>query len=770
MVAAIGQGLDHSRAVVPRRSGARAHLSMSWLPAVVTLLTLLGLLLGAGTAGWDIVRYTAYTGWAVVLPGTLLYRVLRRTAHSLLDDVAMGAALGLVLEIAALGAFSAADLRGLLWLWPAFVVVPFVAVPSLRGHWLPAYTRTAPTGWSWAVAGVSVWFLTYLTVAFLRPNQPVPTHGPQRYLIDELFFLGLVGEAKRSFPPSTPSVAGETLPYHWFSFAHMASASIISGVDVPVVVFRFAVPLLGLLAVVLLAVAGWRLTGRPWVGVGAAVLTFVVGELTAPGPDLGALGSIMTFFSWSSLSVLYSTALAIPLMVLVADRIRGVDGAVGARGGWSDWVLLGLFAFAVPGGKSTVLPVMLVGVGLVCLVQLLRRRSGPLHRRTRAAPWLVVAILLVAQVCAIVLLYRFETQTLRFEPLSILRGYLTSKYDRPWWKEAGAVGFALGGYLVCVCARLAGIPVLARLRGRTWGDTEWFLFGATAAGLGATLLLWHSSWSQLFFMVAGWPFGAVLSAAGLVALVERHRLRARTVGLIVAGTFAVAAVVPFVVWQPERPLREIGYFQLFPVYEVGAATAGIALLVALGALAVRRWRLVTGGSVAVLCVVLAAGLPRMVWDARYNANMDATTYHLVVTPAQAQGARWLRDHSAPGDLVATNTHRLPEAPPRDWSLSYWVSGFTERRMLVESWGYTTRAYREAVARGEAGTSNTFWDPRLLADNDAAILDSTPERIAWLRGRGVRWILVERRFGVESPRLRDLAELRWEREDTAVYRL
>jgi len=96
-------------------------------------------------------------------------------------------------------------------------------------------------------------------------------------------------------------------------------------------------------------------------------------------------------------------------------------------------------------------------------------------------------------------------------------------------------------------------------------------------------------------------------------------------------------------------------------------------------------------------------------------------------------------------------------------LSFWISAFTERRVLLESWGYTVRAV-------DSGGVSRFWDPDLLAANDNAIYATTPDGLAWLRARGVHWIVVDRRYGHESPDLANLAALRWNGADIAVYEL
>ena len=86
-----------------------------------------------------------------------------------------------------------------------------------------------------------------------------------------------------------------------------------------------------------------------------------------------------------------------------------------------------------------------------------------------------------------------------------------------------------------------------------------------------------------------------------------------------------------------------------------------------------------------------------------------------------------------------------------------------RGYRLAPWGYTGRAV-------DSGGVSRFWDPDLLAANDNAIYATTPDGLAWLRARGVHWIVVDRRYGHESPDLANLAALRWNGADIAVYEL
>ena len=137
----------------------------------------------------------------------------------------MGTAVGFALEIGAWAAFSALGQQRLLGLWPLAVVLAFVAVPRLRRHWRrpPGYA-SAPTLWSWLVAATVVAAAGYVIVLLAGARPPVPTGAAARYHIDITYLLALVGEAKHHLVLHSPAIAADPVHYHFFAYAHEASA------------------------------------------------------------------------------------------------------------------------------------------------------------------------------------------------------------------------------------------------------------------------------------------------------------------------------------------------------------------------------------------------------------------------------------------------------------------------------------------------------------------------------------------------------------------
>ncbi|MFF5234801.1 hypothetical protein [Dactylosporangium sp. NPDC000521] len=720
------------------------------LPWLALALATVALPLALGTSPLDVALYAGYFAYAVVAPGTLLYRAIRPTPQSLLEDLTYGTVVGLLAETACLAAASLLDLRGWLWAWPLLAIVPLA-----RHRRSPDYPERPSAAWSWAVAGIAAGFLAYLTAAFLAVNPPLPTGGAHDYMIDQLNLLAVSADLKHHFPLAVPEQGDRTLGYHWFAYGHVAASSLISGVDLPVVWFRLDLPVLAVLAVCLLAVTGRRVAGHPWAGPVAAALMFTVGELVPQRQAPAFFGSITAYYSWSSRSLLFGAALSMPLIAAIVSVLRG--------GGRRDWLLVLLFAAGTTGAKSTIVPLFGAGVAAVCTVHLLRRRP-------RWTPWLLGGSLAAITVGAVAVLYGFEGQGLRWGPFAIMLDFVGSQRHGTTVRDVPLILWGLGAYGIAMGARLAGVLLL-----RHWDDACVFLAGTTVAGVAGTLCVWHVSWSEHFFVVAAWPCAAILSATGLVRLPWSPR--ALWTALAVAAALAAVSVA-FTL-----PVPRHRWWVPLPVYALGALVLVSALLLyllshrlsprLLDRLLDRLWhRLLDrrAGAFGALVVVLFAGVARLPFDAVTNANLGLA-YHIRITPDQVAGARWLRAHSTPAEYVATNVHRVGGSGlMRGQSLAYWISAYSERRVLLGSWGYSPESTESQSRAHRIGPALTYWDPARLALNDAAVLDPTPARLSWLREQRVRWILVDRAHGTPTAALPTLTDLAWQRGDITVYRL
>jgi hypothetical protein len=734
-----------------------------WLPLVAGVVYFAGLLVAAGTAPADIARYATYIFFALILPGTLVYRSLRGRPHTLVEDIAMGAAVGLALELAAWAVFAAFGIAGWLWLWPLAIIALFAGVPRLRRHWVVrGYVRT-PVGWSWSVAGVVAFFTTYLSSTFLQRNPILPTSEDTRQYLDLAYQLSLAGEAKHQFPLHVPQVAGEPLDYHWFGYVHMAATSLIGHIDLPVVALRLAVPGLCAAAIVLTAVLGWRVSGRPYVGAVAAVLFFVIGETNFTHPVTMPFGTQVSFVIWHGMSMIYSWVLLIALIAVLADVVdRRPDRPVAPIGPGA-FVLATLLMFASSGAKASSLPVVAVALAITAVVLLITKRR---------IPWAVVGAGLLtgaAQFSATAVLYRFKAYGLQIGLFSGLDPYWTQPPTRPDWMQPFVVAAVFAAFLVSMQLRVVGIAPLLWLRRGRLEPVQLFLLAGAAAGPGLYLVLQQTGGAEQYFTRAGFAFAVVLSAWGYAMVFERARMDSRGKALLgaTAAFFALVLIAIQIDYAGPPPIGP-RLASLWPLlsWSLGLAAVGLVVAALWTPLSRRVAALRGRGAVVALTAVLLVGTPGLIMDMYMSEQSpNGGAYATVPMPrSRVEAARWVRDHSSPHDVIATNGHCLAVRDGRCDARSFWLSAYSERRVLVEGWAFAPRV-------AALGAYAPFWDQDLLRRNDGAFTTPSPDGLRELREQhGVRWLVVDRSANLESAVLPALARLSFDNGRMAVYEL
>jgi len=735
-----------------------------WQPLAVALVVMAAVLLASHTAPLDILRYIGYAVLSVIGPGMLVFRSLRRRPHTFVEDVAFGAAVGLVLELAGWAVFGALGLQGVVWLWPLLVYVPFAAVPRLRRHWLVRDYPSRPSlVWSWTVAGAISFFSLYLYVVFFSLNPIVPDTESTDQFLDLAYQLSLAGEAKHHMPLDLPQVAGEPLHYHWFAFSHLAMGSLVGGIDLPVLTMRLMVLAICALTTLLLAVVAWRITGRPFAGAAAALLFAVVGEFDFVASGWPPFGTQVAFVIWPSLSMTYSWVLLVALIGALADRLPRWDGDSTIDPiGPGAWGLVGLFALASSAAKASSLPVALSGLALAWVAVLVFRRRFPW-----AVTWLGI-IVAGAQLFALAAIFAFERYGLSITALQPIKQFLPADdIARSPLKLAVLHTAVWLAFLLHLQLRAAGIVPLMWLRRGRLTPVQWFLLGGAIAGPALNLLL--KDYAATWFTRAGFPFSIILSVWGFMLVFERARVSRRgTVALAIgSGAYALLLMVVAAVWAlPRYPTYRV-FAPVLPMLIFGAVLAVIATLVAAAWVPLRsraEWMRGRGGLVLLIGILLA-GSGGLVLDARFSWGVPGGPYteKALVPASQVVAARWVRDHSDPEDVIATNSHCVNAAHDCAAARSFWLSAYSERSVLIEGWAFAPRVQTNVTA--------PFWDQDLFQLNEDAFYAPTEQGLRQLHDeRHVRFLVAVRRTERESPALAGLADLVYDNGGVAVYEL
>ncbi|MFG1959015.1 hypothetical protein [Nonomuraea sp. NPDC049028] len=752
----------------PARPARATRRPARWRPALsgrlaaasVTAFTA-AVLIRYGVSVTDMALFAVYVALGVVLPGVLVIRALYHGPRTAAEEIALGLAFGYAVEILVYIGARAIGMPLLVAVWPLTTYALFLVVPSLRGHWRAGSRPATPLWWSWCLALVIAVLVAGSALKFFGTHA-ITWPGLGASYPDMPFHLALIGELKHHVPPSVPMVVGEPLAYHWFVYAHLAAASWLSGVEPLVLLYRLAMlPMLAGL-VVLAGMTGRRVTGS-WIGGAVTVVgTVFVG---APTLYLGTNG-VFTWggvpdTAWISPTQTLGALLFAPLVLVLLDLLER------RRPDTGKWLLAGLFLVVLTGAKATYLPLLGAGLVLVAAVEVLRRRRPSTNVLIMLG--MTTACILFAQF----VLFGRERQGLVADPLSFMR-MTWSKLTGLTTPSAGSLLGLTLVYLLCWAMTWSGILGLLSRPRLLLRPRVSLMLGMGAAGLGAVLLLGHPGQSQLFFFWGAYPYLAAVAAYGILILLRRARVSPKAVMCSIGAGLLAVYLIPILCGVTIPLSAGQGDGILYRPY---------LTLVALAVLAGLLVAILRGRARALALVIVAfttIGLPAY-WHARVLSAVDNVTGddpNPVVRPVEnrviPQGAlaagRWLRDHSGPDDLVATNTHcRLGYENPCDTRYP-WVAALSERHVLVEGWAYTATNLSH-WRPGLLPEGLPFWDTELIKLNDTAFQSPSQTAMRGLRERyGVRWLFVDELRGNPSPRIGEFAEFRFRSGDYAVYQL
>ena len=729
-------------------------------------LVAVGVLVDYGTPLPEILVFAAYVAFGIALPGMLWVRFLRGRASHISEDLTLGLVTGYCLEIATYVVVRAAGAPLLVLLWPALTLLAFAGVPRLRRCWRGDGSQ-APAWWSWSLAAMLGYVLVFSAATFFAQHHLTGTDTPY---VDMPYHLALIGELRHHVPPSVSWVTGQPLAYHWFFYAETAATSWATGIEPITLLYRLSGLPMFVAFVVLTATAARRLTGVWWTGP-IAVAVALFGTVAGPyGWASTAVFDTQTLDStWISPTNMFGLALFAGAIVVFLDLVE-VERRTERRG----WLLIGLVAFGLAGAKASLLPLLIAG--LVFVVAGVAIRDRRLQRNAVAG----LALAVVALGLAVVLLFRGSTGGLAVG-LDSLRAFLVVRLLGAGGTHGLAsiilpVSALLIALVLWSCLWAGAYGLLLRHKGSLDDPRIMFLLGICAAALGAVILFSYPGFAQAYYLRgAAGAFGLV-TAAGIAAILPAGAGR-RVVGwvLLAAAAGAVTVVVIRVLGPGHAP-------SLAKSHLAGVLPAILVPLLVLGVIAVvgavvftrlARDRPELNGAAPLLTIALVMGFTvPTVATLLTSPVIAAAVPHEVVPSDGIAAARWLRDHSSPDDLVATHLHCRAAggtSNPCD-ARHFWVSAYSERRVLVEGWAYTQMAISRARLLDVNPNSVPFWDPSVLALNDRAFSDPSADVLAALQtDHGVRWLFADATTA-DTAGLDKFADLRQRIGDFAVYEL
>jgi hypothetical protein len=731
-------------------------------------------LLVAGVTATELLLFAGFQVAFALVPGLLSYLLLVGQPRLLADCLALAMPFGLAIQIGCFVLTAAVGERWLFSIYPALFVL--ATVPFLykrRATLMP----TQCTGARWDIARTSAFavlvvatgavLVVYLSL-FATSPLPREIHSAS-YYPDLIFNVSLAAELLHHWPFMDPSVSGVALHYHIFVNIVFAAAAQVTRLELSTIVMRLEPTFLVCLIALQLFTFGRKLGGSLAAGLTALTLGLFAGELNFSWSNLAGGGIPVLGFQFSpsyQLGVVFFLAICVTLVDGLETRTRGSPA--------HHTLALGILSFGAIGAKASVVPVLIAGQSLFILGQLPRRGFRTCLKRFGPSQIYSLAVLVAIGVAGYVLIYRGGGEGEVFRPLSFLSYTgMASIYHRAGDSlvYALACGVAAALVLCALLLSLAGVFFVRErwLPRRAASSPERLLLCMFAASLLPFLLVGIPGDSQVYFIVYGFLAASVVSAAGVTKAVAALRFRA--VDLIQPGLIGAVGVLAVVLalWMNRSTVA------LLPAYAL------LACVVALTVWLLHRRtktvtvrgprRILTLGTIVLVCLTVASELFEQTaptidrWTHGEQAfEPSGISSHRGITTDLLRGLQWLRDHTQPSAVIAVNNHGLGG----DGGSRYlYYSAFSERRVFLESWQYTSQD-APYVSGEKAGTPF----PRLLAINNAAVLQASPAAISLLYDRyGVRYIVIDRLHGPPpSAGLVRVARLLYENPDIAVFKI
>ncbi len=538
----------------------------------------------------------------------------------------------------------------------------------------------------WALALACILLLLYLGISYFAETPLSDTIESVSYYPDLVWDLGIAADALHHWPITDPNVAGTPLSYYNFVFIDLAAVSHVTGLPLPLVLFRLYVPTLLLLLVVQLYLFGTTVGRTPRAGLLTVILVLFVGEFDW---EAGFQNKFLHVFFpdlYLSPTFLLGLVLFVPLVVELCYLL---DNSTITRKGLGNWLIVGLFLIGCGGAKGTILPVMVGALGLTLLF-----RSWAERRISWAA-----LVAFTSALLALGVFYLLSYGNSGVQPSIRLASSLYAMGEiGPRLRSGPLAGLPRIGwvaYLVVLAfaglmgIRVVGLAWLAWVQKLRFSGTQAWLLSLFVISLIPYYALGQAGESQIYFFWYGYVAAGALAAEGLDLLAQR------------CWRLPFLARVPVLL-----PLVALLTVQILDTPLDNKEN-------------IDAWR---------------AGRPTY---AQSNRNL---------TSGLLQGMDWIRLNTGLDSVLAVNNY-YSSAGQQD-ARYYYYAAFAERRVFLEGWMYSSRTHALGYADVSVGRFHPF--PERFELNQQVFEKGDLEALRLMVSQyGVSHLLVDRVHGAQG---------------------
>jgi hypothetical protein len=677
-----------------------------------------------------------------------------------LRTIAIGWPLGYALAVGWFALTATLHVRGLFAFLPLVTLAvggPFLLQTGGWGRLVALVGRVArqadaPTALRRTPEFVPVAIATAVAIGVMAltffASSPLPANAHSvAYSEDNVFDISLAADARNHWPITEPWVAGQPMRYYTAAFIQIAAVNQVMGIPFSTMVLRLFPSIIFILVALQLWALG-RTVGRlPWVGPLAAVLLLVTTDV-----NLAATKSVVFHISpftqfFLSPTFAFGAAFFLGAILLIQSRVTlpTTNGSIfGDRGGKTDprvITLVGILVISTTAAKTFAAVDFVGGLGLYWLW------AVAVGRGSRQLTCCLLTSLLCVALVYFVMLAGGAADSVSIHPLSFINEGDTLK--RATALSRNIAGPALYRPVLVVGGALLAVMLLAPLLGAVWlifkgrwtATSTAFLWALFSAGLIGYVMVDALEGVEGVFLIYGYIALTPVAAKGLVCLWEDIPASARR-----ATALACAAILLLGLGLAATQIMTFNgrALHIWYVASYGLLAAGMFLIIyrlqILYRTAIRsRFARLVACCIPLLVVLglvkpmtlVASGAWRTVLGDRTSQPDSASDYGM--TAALYRGLRWVHAHTDSCDVLAVNNH-YGNAQHTD-SIYFYYSAFTERRVFLESWGYTPG--------GDEG-KQPF--PARLALSDLATARGDREALRKLERDGVSYVLIDKTHG------------------------
>jgi hypothetical protein len=708
------------------------------LVAAVALFTWLA----SGVSASEIVRYLAFEGLFVLMPGCLLCALLLDRNAGWLLIVTIGWPLGHAIEIGAFALTAALGERGLLVLL-APLSLAILAALAIHRHGvspravlrraLAAVTNAASTADPDAtgaadsaatpdraarlIAGLIVGVALLVIALEFFGRFPLPGRvSSVVYFPDNVFDISIAAQALHHWPITTPWVAGQPLRYYTGFFIHVAAVNQVAGVPLATTVLRLFPTTATALICLQLWTLGRQLGRSGWTGVLSLALFFPVNTLSLDPAKFEDVGITPFFYLTISPTFALGTSFFLGLLLLL-QRQFAIDGrppaaraspppaeactaarAAAASRTVGSLLITAALVLACTATKTAGTLVFLAGIGLFWFLRVLRARDN------RLLPYLAVSAVCAAAVFHLLItggVSRWSIRPFNFVHFTLFFSVFPARS-------------ALSLLLLMCASALIFVFLVVSSWGALWTlrlpERENLFVGLSASLFATSAIAFFAveaaADAQVEFLNFGWIAIIPITALGLTRLWQQtprtlRRRILRAAGIVLALGAALAVSMRLVILADVhlgwRRIDNVSW-QLMLWYIL--AYSIVALGIAYFTVRLEKGYMETIHSRAarmfacVLLLVIPLTLVKSVGSEMPEAlNAVASTQvstdsneHPGMTSALYEGLVWVRNHTNRCAILAANTHS--RANGEIDAKYFYYSAFTERSVYLESWAFT----------------------------------------------------------------------------------